>query len=161
MKKSKWIISAIDPHWSGPAGSDQHRAESEKAYEALREPGIEFRGYRFWPPFFCMHCGIGVSASQWLFSRCCGACDSDLGLLRGNATGRKLFAGRVGVEEATRNGPNSIVDKTEKRGGFLDPRTPEGYQMATLAQSINRPAPKRPVGRNIPGLLWRRRGIMR
>jgi hypothetical protein len=36
---------------------------------------IDFRGYRWTPPFICMRCGIEVCHQQWAFSRTCGACD--------------------------------------------------------------------------------------
>lgn len=36
---------------------------------------VDFRGYRFHPPFRCMCCGKEICARQFAFGRCCGACD--------------------------------------------------------------------------------------
>jgi len=36
---------------------------------------VDFRGYRFHPPFRCMCCGEEICARQFAFGRCCGACD--------------------------------------------------------------------------------------
>ena len=37
---------------------------------------VEFRGYRFHPPFKCMCCGKEICARQFAFGRCCGVCDT-------------------------------------------------------------------------------------
>lgn len=36
---------------------------------------VDFRGYRFKPPFLCMCCGKVICARQFAWGRCCGACD--------------------------------------------------------------------------------------
>lgn len=36
---------------------------------------VDFRGYRFHPPFKCMCCGKEICARQFAFGRCCGPCD--------------------------------------------------------------------------------------
>lgn len=36
---------------------------------------VDFRGYRFKPPFLCMCCGKVICARQFAFGRCCGPCD--------------------------------------------------------------------------------------
>ena len=132
-----WITSPVDPHWSGPARFTHRREENDAAYRRIVEQGgIEFRGYRFWPPFFCFTCGRGISANQWLFSRICGSCDSELGLIRSRSTDGRIFAGRVEIEEATRKGPSSIVERTEEAGGFLDPRVEPGKSLSAHAASL-------------------------
>jgi hypothetical protein len=37
---------------------------------------IDYKGWRFRPPFHCMRCGIEVDPLQWGFSRSCGSCDA-------------------------------------------------------------------------------------
>jgi hypothetical protein len=37
---------------------------------------VEFRGYRFSPPFYCMCCGKVICARQFAYGRCCGPCDT-------------------------------------------------------------------------------------
>lgn len=36
---------------------------------------VDFRGYRFKPPFYCMCCGKVICARQFAYGRCCGPCD--------------------------------------------------------------------------------------
>jgi hypothetical protein len=36
---------------------------------------VDFRGYRFKPPFLCMCCGKVICGRQFAFGRCCGPCD--------------------------------------------------------------------------------------
>ncbi len=145
------LRSTIDPHWTGHAGFEKYRSRSEEIYQHVIDTGIEFRGYRFWPPFFCFYCGIGISASQWCFSRSCGACDSLLGMERNHRIGMRIFAGRVEIDPIGEDADSSIVKRTEERGGFLDPTKGEGERLAKTAQAIA----------NIPVILppkkiWRR-----
>jgi hypothetical protein len=37
---------------------------------------FDFKGWRFYPPFYCMCCGVEVSQEQWAFGRYCGVCDT-------------------------------------------------------------------------------------
>lgn len=36
---------------------------------------VDFKGYRFKPPFYCMCCGKEICGRQFAFGRCCGVCD--------------------------------------------------------------------------------------
>lgn len=89
------LTSKIDPHWSAPPGFEQCREADEASYQAAEKFGVEFRGFRFWPPFFCFTCGLGISANQWLFSRSCGGCDCSLGIKRQQATGALLDGAEI------------------------------------------------------------------
>jgi len=115
----------------------KEQQSNRRAFNRLLRTGIEFRGYRFWPPFFCFTCGRGISVSQWCFSRTCGGCDSSLGIARQQRTGGRLFAGQVEIDPKTRDQKYSIVERTEERGGFLDPRAEEGKRLASAAQEID------------------------
>lgn len=56
---------------------------------------IDFKGWRFYPPFHCMYCGIEVCPHQWAFSRSCGGCDvSDSHTARLSIFDGRIFAGR-------------------------------------------------------------------
>ena len=37
---------------------------------------VDFRGYRFRPPFRCMCCGKEICVRQFAYGRCCGSCDT-------------------------------------------------------------------------------------
>jgi len=39
---------------------------------------VDFRGWRWRPPFRCLCCGTTVCARQWAFGRCCGKCDTGI-----------------------------------------------------------------------------------
>jgi len=49
---------------------------------------VDFRGYRFKPPFLCMCCGKVICARQFAYGRCCGPCDMGA-CEHGNRTFRK------------------------------------------------------------------------
>ncbi len=54
---------------------------------------VDFRGWRFFEPFYCMACARRVEPRQFAFSRSCGACDvsnSRTAILRFG----KCFSGR-------------------------------------------------------------------
>jgi hypothetical protein len=36
---------------------------------------IDYKGWRWRPPFHCMRCGVKVDPLQWAFSRSCAGCD--------------------------------------------------------------------------------------
>jgi hypothetical protein len=56
---------------------------------------IDFKGWRFRPPFHCMYCGIEVCPHQWAFSRSCGPCDTgDSHTARLPVFGGLIFAGK-------------------------------------------------------------------
>jgi hypothetical protein len=129
-----------DPHWNynieGFPEDDRpwwrdRKAKNDEAYEALGQTGIEFRGWKFWPPFFCMSCGIPVNVRQWLFSRICGACDTGHAGMISRRLGLS-FAGRV-EKLPSRDGDDCIV-KT-----FIDVRTPEGKRIAEHVRSVIHP----------------------
>lgn len=152
--KPAMLHSSIDPHWSAPVGFEKYRAEAERIYKELEKDGIEFRGYRFWPPFFCFNCGRGISASQWCFARVC--CDSALGYYR-HMRIRRIFAGRVEIDPATKDDPSSIVERTEAAGGFLDPRSGEGFRLSQQAQAIKSlPKPPKSLISKLPSWPFRR-----
>ena len=55
---------------------------------------VDYKGWRFRAPFFCMRCGAEVDVLQWAFSRSCGACDCGKSpTARLYITDRRLFAG--------------------------------------------------------------------
>ena len=45
-------------------------------YHDEADTRIEFRGYTYTPPFFCLCCGIQVCARQFAWARMCGYCDT-------------------------------------------------------------------------------------
>lgn len=47
----------------------EHEPDSEDTW-------IDFGGYRFRKPFFCLCCGLEICARQWAFGRACGKCDT-------------------------------------------------------------------------------------
>lgn len=61
------LIAVVDP--ADQARWQRMQLENDEVYTMLLETGIEFRGWRFWPPFYCMYCGGPISTSQWLFAR--------------------------------------------------------------------------------------------
>jgi integrase len=42
----------------------------------MTEVYVDFRGWRWHPPFRCLCCGIEVDARQWAYGRCCPRCDT-------------------------------------------------------------------------------------
>jgi hypothetical protein len=55
---------------------------------------IDFKGWRFRPPFHCMYCGVEVDPLQWAYSRSCGGCDVGQSHTRRlNVFERRIFAG--------------------------------------------------------------------
>lgn len=49
-------------------------AKNAAAEAEARVHGIYHRGWRFYPPYVCSHCGVAVSARQFAFARVCGSC---------------------------------------------------------------------------------------
>jgi hypothetical protein len=77
-----------DEHLLCPTGEGHlHKAFPADLY-------IDFKGWRFTPPFHCMYCGCEVCPFQWAFSRSCGGCDvGDSHTRRLNVWDRRIFAG--------------------------------------------------------------------
>ena len=42
----------------------------------LSDASLDFKGYRFTPPFLCMCCGRETCVRQWAWGRTCGLCDT-------------------------------------------------------------------------------------
>lgn len=84
---------------------------------------IDFKGWRFRPPFHCMYCGIEVCPDQWAFSRSCGSCDvGNSHTARLHVFDRRLFAG-----------PHELVDAHDAyfldEGRFLSPADAQKYRV--------------------------------
>ena len=91
---------------------------------------IDYRGWRWFPPFTCMGCGISVCYIQWAFSRSCGGCDiSDSRTIRLRYL--KCFAGS---HEKLPTWDESKGDIREEN--FVKPKERESYP------PINRPPAK-------------------
>ncbi len=103
---------------------EKYRDENDEVYRQVKEAGIAFRGWRFWPPFFCMICGAPIITNQWLFSGICGSCDNYAGCMVSWRM-RRSFAGRCERIEGEES-PLDIVDVTRK----------EGMQLAARAQQL-------------------------
>lgn len=61
-----------------------------------RADHFDFRGWRFFAPFFCFRCGRVIAGNQFAFSRSCGGCDvsdSKTSLLR--LVDHRVFVGKV------------------------------------------------------------------
>jgi hypothetical protein len=99
----------------------------------------EFRGWKFFFPFFCFYCGLQVEPEQWAFSRCCGNCD--VGSSPNHRLfGMKCFAG-VHVKLASHN-----VEKGDLPDDcFVDPADRDKYP--PLSSPLQRPVPPRPTPR--------------
>ena len=69
---------------------------------------IDYKGWRFRPPFHCMYCGIEVDPLQWAFSRSCGGCD----VSKSHTARLSIFDPRVFA------GPHELIDPND--GYFLD-----------------------------------------
>jgi hypothetical protein len=82
---------------------------------------IDFKGWRFRPPYHCMRCGVVVDPLQWAFSRSCGPCDcSESHTARLHVFDPRLFAGLHELIDA-----KDSHFLTEER--FLSPADAEKY----------------------------------
>lgn len=131
------------------AMAEEYVAVNNAAYELLKDTGIEFRGWRFWPPFFCMTCGIAINTKQWLFARICGGCDCSAGA-RAREHGI-TFAGRCELI----NAKESVIQR------ILDPRSEEGKTLSAAVQTRRKRLPRymphnRPIDRYRPMLPVRK-----
>jgi len=109
------------------------REKNDAIFRELKDTGLEFRGWRFWPPFFCFYCGTGITCRQWLFARACGYCDVGNGMAIRRLIGlgsEHCFAGRV---EKVQQPSDSMPVGFE---GFIDPTKGRGKQMAEHAERI-------------------------
>lgn len=102
---------------------------------------LDFRGWRFYSPFYCMGCGIAVDARQWAFSRSCGPCDVSYSRTRRLLYG-KCFAGRRELLTLCEN-----ANPDDERGfipedHFVDPSEREKYPV--MVRPERRPIPPRP-----------------
>jgi hypothetical protein len=131
-----------DPHWNYriecfPPDErtwwENLKKENDEAYTKLAETGIDFRGWKFWPPFFCMSCGRPINTNQWLFARICGGCDTGRAA-RISMLEKVNFAGRVEKLPSV-DGDRCIVKQ------FIDPRTPEGKLKADRMRELLKPRP--------------------
>lgn len=95
---------------------------------------IDFRGYRWTPPFICFRCGIEVCHMQWAFSRTCGPCD-----VSNSHTARLrygIFAGpHAALEPHDPRDPGTLLE-----GDMLDPADRMKYPV------LNPPKPWPPFG---------------
>ena len=65
---------------------------------------VDFKGWRFRPPFRCMCCGVIVSLRQFCFGRTCGSCDL------GHCRHHKL----EGSQRRHYSGPREMIDRNDK-----------------------------------------------
>jgi len=82
---------------------------------------IDFKGWRFRPPFHCMYCGINVCPLQWAFSRSCGGCDvSQSRTARISIFDRRIFSG-----------PHELIDPKDSHfieaENFVSPTEADRY----------------------------------
>lgn len=86
---------------------------------------IDFRGWRFRPPFICMGCGVPVDIQQWAFSRSCGPCD-----VSHSRTRRVLYR--------CFSGPRELIDPNDPLlippDKFIDPKNREQYPIGGMLQ---------------------------
>lgn len=107
--------------------------------------GVVFRGWRFFAPFYCFHCGVPISYSQFCFSRVCGGCDTPLGFARMMRIRPKIFAGRVERVEG---------EKDDLPGcEFINPASDEGHKLSQYVLSIKPPPQHRPAPSRKPSPL--------
>lgn len=89
-----WIVNDRngDPHEY--RSTDINNMKEVRDASSSNDLYIDFKGWRFRPPFHCMRCGVEVCPRQWAFSRSCGACDTgNSHTARLHAVDRRLFAG--------------------------------------------------------------------
>lgn len=107
--------------------TDSLQLIEEDLRNVYHDSSVRYRGWRFFPPFFCMGCGVAVSREQWIFSRSCGPCD-----LQNSKTARlfveKCFSGK---RERLRRGSQ---EGDIPEDWFIDAALYENYPPLTLEE---------------------------
>ncbi len=74
---------------------------------AIPDVYVDFKGWRFTPPFRCMCCGREIDVQQFCFGRACGICDT------GKCHNDNKFTMRY------YSGPRTLIDPDDSH--FLSP----------------------------------------
>jgi len=96
---------------------------------------IDYKGWRFRPPFHCMYCGVEVDPLQWAFSRSCAGCDvSESRTARLSIYDPRIFAG-----------PHELIDPHDayflNEDRFLSPTDAEKYPVLNPSKPLPLPIP--------------------
>ena len=139
-----------DPHWTHL--NPVHRRENDTKYQALLKTGILFRGWRFFPPFFCMCCCGPISTSQWIFARCHDTPEEGMASL-----GQPALAGRFLPEPIAEDGfigqPVSVHTPEAKELMECAKGAIAMYRARQRRTTSLKPAPRRPPSRPARPLL--------
>lgn len=114
-----------------------------------KDAHLDFRGWRFFAPFYCFYCGDPLCIFQFMFSRSCGGCDvSESKTARVRIHEHRIFAGkheRLDVHSNSDINPEFIDALTREDYPRLQPKL---RPCKHTPQKDNRRRPGRSIGSN-------------